>query len=58
MNKTMQVIVNGKPETRPVSHQQKNATTFVWEDVPVCKAGETIQRDSNGVVYIYGGAHQ
>lgn len=58
MAKTVRVNVNGQMEDRPVSHEQKNPITSVWEDVPICKAGETIRRDSNGQIYIYGGAHK
>lgn len=56
--RTMTVIVNGKPEQRPVSHQQINEITRMWEDQPVAQPGEIIERTMNGDVIIIKGAHQ
>jgi len=53
----MTVIVDGKEETRPVSHTQINPITRMWEDQPVVNYGELISRDQNGVVTIIKGVH-
>jgi len=57
MNKTMTVIVNGKQEQRPVSHQQQNPRTLMFEDQPITKPGERIERLVSGEVIIIGGTH-
>lgn len=57
MNKTMTVTVNGKQEQREVSHQQQNPITFMFEDQPITKPGERLERLTGGEVIIIGGTH-
>jgi cell fate (sporulation/competence/biofilm development) regulator YmcA (YheA/YmcA/DUF963 family) len=54
---TMIVMVDGKEETREVSHVQINPITRAWEDQPIVKQGEMIHRDVNGVVSIIKGIY-